>query len=289
MNRKARSQEVYPRMSRTAARRLAALLSVTALGLVVLPVAPASAGSITITGSTSAAPLIKKMTDAYKRSNRGTSFRITQGGSDIGINSAARGRTTFGMSSRNPAKSDPKLNWLPFARDGVCVVTNPANKIGNMTRSTVQKIFSGQIRTWSAVPGAKISGPIQLVTRTPASGTADAFQNIFMGLGKRISGNASQKSSNGLVQSAVRSNRFAIGYADFKFTGGTWAVPYGGVQCNLVNAKNKRYKALRNFYLVWKRTTSKPAYPSNREAAKFARWTQSAAAQRIVASGWVPV
>jgi len=255
----------------------------------VLPAAPASAGSVTITGSTSVAPLIKQLTDAYRKSNRGTTFRITQGGSDIGINSAARGRVTFGMSSRNPAKSDPKLNWLPIARDGVCVVTNPANRIANISRTTVQNIFTGRWRNWSQVPGARISGPIQLVTGTPASGTADSFQNIFMGVGRRVSGNASQKSSNGLVQSAVRSNRFAIGYADFKFTAGTWAVPYGGVQCNLVNARNKRYKALRNFFLVWRRTTSRPAYPSNREAAAFARWTQSRSAQGIVARGWVPL
>ena len=276
-------------MSRPTHRRAVALAVAAACAFVVMPAASASAGTITLTGSTSVFPLIKQLTDTYHRSHSRVKFNITQGGSDIGINSAARGSVTFGTASRNPQNSDPKLNWLPFARDGVCIVTNPSNRIGNFSRSTIQKIFSGRYRTWNQVPGHKISGPIQLVTRTPASGTADAFQNIFMGLNLRVSGNAAQKSSNGLVQASVRSNKFAIAYLDFKFSSGTWAVPYQGVKCNLANAKAKRYKALRNFFLVWKRVTRKPAYPSSPDARGFAMWTQSRQAQAIVARGWVPI
>jgi phosphate transport system substrate-binding protein len=276
-------------MFRTAHRKAAALALATACSFVALPAAAASAGTITLTGSTSVFPLIKQLTDTYHSKHPKTNFRITQGGSDIGINSAARGSVTLGTSSRDPQASDPKLNWIPFARDGICIVTNPSNPIGNFSRSTIQQIFAGRYRTWNQVPGHKITGPIQLVTRTPASGTADAFQNIFMGANLKISGNAAQKSSNGLVQAAVRSNKFAIAYLDFKFSAGTWAAPYQGVKCNLGNAKRKSYKALRNFFLVWKRVTRKPAYPANAEAKAFVLWTQSKAAQAIVARGWVPI
>lgn len=276
-------------MSRPAHRKAVAIAAAALCAFVALPASAASAGTITMTGSTSVFPLIKQLTDIYHGKHPGTSFRITQGGSDIGINSAARGSVTFGTSSRNPQPSDPKLNWIPIARDGICIVTNPSNPISNFSRSTVQQIFSGRYRTWNQVPGHKFSGPIQLVTRTPASGTADAFQNIFMGLNLKVSGNAAQKSSNGLVQAAVRSNKFAIAYLDFKFSAGTWAAPYQGVQCNLANAKRKTYKALRNFFLVWKRVTRKPAYPTNPEAKAFVLWTQTRAAQAIVGRGWVPI
>ena len=44
----------------------------------------------------------------------------------------------------------------------------------------------------------KVTGPIDLVVRTAASGTQDAFQNIFMGQALRVAGSATTKSSNGL-------------------------------------------------------------------------------------------
>ena len=52
-------------------------------------------------------------------------------------------------------------------------------------------------------PGAKVTGPINLNVRTQASGTQDAFRNIFMGQSLNVAPSASQKSTNGLVQAAV--------------------------------------------------------------------------------------
>ena len=37
------------------------------------------------------------------------------------------------------------------------------------------------MRNWSDIPGATATGSINLVVRTAASGTQDAFQKIFMG------------------------------------------------------------------------------------------------------------
>lgn len=257
-------------------------LPIALLALLALPAAASAKAAITMSGSTSVYPLAVKLAKSYLKAKPGAAqFRVLQGGSDIGVNDVSRGRVTFGMSSRDPQSSDPGgLTFNKIARDGVCIVTNPANPLANVSQATVQAVFSGRIRNWKDVPGAKISGPIDLVTRTPASGTADAFQNIFMGLNLRVAGNASQKASNGLVEQAVRSNRSAIAYIDFKFTGGTAIAPYQGVPCNLRNAKSGQYQGVRNFWLV---TRGKAAGP----AAQFLHWAQGSAGQRVVASGWV--
>lgn len=263
-------------------RTPATLAAAIAAALLVLPSAAAARTTITMSGSTSVYPLAAKLASGYVKSNPGAaSFRLLQGGSDIGINDVARGRVTFGMASRDPQRSDPGgLVFNRIARDGVCIVTHPANPLPNISQSTVQAIFSGQVRNWKDVPGAKSTGPIDLVTRTPASGTADAFQNIFMGLNRRVAGNASQKASNGLVNQAVRSNRSAIAYLDFKFTGGTASAPYQGVPCNLRNAKSGQYQGTRNLWLV---TRGRAAGG----ASKFLRWVQGSRGQRVVANGWV--
>lgn len=259
---------------------LLALVTAGSLSIAV-PAAATAKTTITLSGSTSVYPLSVQLAKAYAKSNKQVSFRVLQGGSDVGITDASRGRVTFGMSSRDPQSSDPGgLSFNRIARDGVCIATNPANPLANLSQQTVQQIFSGRIRSWGDVPGAKVSGPIDLITRTAASGTADAFQNIFMGLDLRVAGNASQKASNGLVQQTLISNKNAIAYLDFKFTGGTSAAPYEGVPCNLRNAQSGQYRGVRNFWLVSRGKTTG-------EALKFLRFVKGAKGQKIVGRGWV--
>lgn len=239
---------------------------------------------IIISGSTSVAPLAAQLIRGYLRANPGSArFTLLQGGSDIGIADVARGRVTIGASSRDPLPGDPGgLVFSRIARDGVCIVTSPRNRIGNLSQEQVQAIFSGRVRSWRDVPGAAVAGPIQLTVRSPASGTQDAFKNIFMGPNLNVASSAQQRASNGLVQQSVRANANAIGYVDFRFTGGTNIVSYKGVACNLRNAKSGQYGGVRNFYFVT-RGAAKGV------AASFIRWSRtSGAARRIISRNWVP-
>ena len=184
--------------------------------------ATASAATITLSGSTSVAPLATKLAKAFikqpKYSGR-VKFVILQGGSDIGITDVSRGRVTLGMSSRDPKPADPGgIVFNKIARDAVCIVTNRSNPIAALSQTQIQDIFSGRVRSWSQVPGARASGPIDLVVRTAASGTQDAFQNIFMGQTLRVAGSATTKASNGLQAQTIKSDPNAIGYASFNFT-----------------------------------------------------------------------
>jgi phosphate transport system substrate-binding protein len=259
----------------------------TAIALVALLAVPATAqakATITLSGSTSVAPLATKLAKGYLKKRPGRAkFRVLQGGSDIGIADVARGRVSLGMSSRDPQPSDPGgLVFNRIARDGVCIATHPSNSLGNLSQDTVQAIFSGSVRSWSEVPGANVSGTIDLIVRNPASGTQDAFQNIFMGQNLRISPSASQRPSNGRVQQAIASNKNAIGYVDFNFTQGLHTVPYRGVACSLRNAKSGQYGGVRNFWLV-SRGKAKGA------AASWIKWIRSRSARKIIATNWVPL
>ncbi|HWH46124.1 MAG TPA: phosphate ABC transporter substrate-binding protein [Thermoleophilaceae bacterium] len=243
--------------------------------------------TITMSGSTSVAPLAAGLAKAYLKNQanrRQARFKLLQGGSDIGINDVARGRVTIGNSSRDPQPSDPGgLIFNKIARDALCVATNRANPIGNLSQAEVQAIFSGRVRNWRDVPGSRVSGPIDLIVRTPASGTQDAFQSIFMGPDLRVASSAQTKSSNGLQQQAIRSNENAIGYVSFNFTKGLHLVPYKGVACTLRNAKSGQYGGSRNFWMV---TRGK----ARGEVARFIKWIRSAgAARRVISTNWVPL
>jgi phosphate transport system substrate-binding protein len=254
------------------------------VALLAAPMAAQAKSTITLSGSTSVAPLATKLAKGYLKAKPGKAkFRILQGGSDIGIADVSRGRVSLGMSSRDPQPSDPGgLVFNRIARDGVCIATHPSNGFANISQDTVQAIFSGRVRSWSQVPGAQASGTIDIVVRNPASGTQDAFQNIFMGQDLRVSPSASQRPSNGRVQQAIASNKNAIGYVDFNFTRGLHTLPYKGVACSLRNAKSGQYGGVRNFWLV---SRGKATGAS----ASFIKWTKSSKARKIIATNWVPL
>jgi len=258
-----------------------------ALGGAALAIAPATAAArptISMSGSTSVAPLAAKLAKGYLRARPGAaSFRLAQGGSDIGVADVARGRVTIGNSSRDPKPTDPGgLVFNKIARDAICISTNRGNRLSGVSQATVRAIFGGKVRDWSQVPGSNIRGPIDVIVRTAASGTQDAFQKIFLDKTK-VTSTAAQKASNGLVAQSIRSDPRAVGYVSLAFTKGLNDARYQGVGCTLRNAKSGQYLGTRNFWMVTRG-------PARGAAAQFIRWIQrTAAAARIIATGWVPL
>ena len=53
--------------------------------------------------------------------------------------------------------------------DGIAVVVNPKNKLGNLTTEQVTSIYKGEVNSWKQVGGE--DKPIVVVTRDTASGT----------------------------------------------------------------------------------------------------------------------
>lgn len=268
------------RLLRSRRGRIAAVV----LALTVAAPAAAYATTIVMSGSTSIYPLAVKLATRYNHQYH-VKFSIGAQGSDVGVVDAQRGRANIGNVSRDPLPSDRGLAFTKIAHDGICVITNPQNRIGNLSQSQVQQIFAGRVRNWRQIRGAGVSGAIRIYTRTAASGTADAFQNIFMGPNYRVAGSASAKTTNGLVQQAVRSDSKGIGFVSLggNYTVGTHTVPYRGVTCTLRNSKSGQYGGVRNF---WFATRGRPTGATK----QFIDWVRhSSAARSIIASQWIPL
>jgi phosphate transport system substrate-binding protein len=261
-------------------------LVVIAATLAAFLAAPAIAigKTVTLSGSTSVAPLATLLARKYVRTHDDNiGFKILQGGSDVGVADIAAGRVSIGMSSRDPKPSDPGgLVFNKIAHDALCLLTHNNNQLSGLDQTGVQNIFAGTTRDWSGVPGATVSGTIDVFVRTAASGTQDAFDKIFMG-GKKIFSGASQKASNGLVQQSVVSDPNGIGYVSLAFTEGGHVVPYKGVTCDLRNAKSGQYGGIRSFFFV---TQGEP----QGAVRKFIRWILgNKKARKVTATEWVPL
>ncbi len=287
-----KSRNLAPATTKAHKRPTKALRSALA-GCLLAAVALASPAStfaggraITISGSTSIFPLMIQLAAAWHKATHEPTPHVGQGTSDVGISEVAAGRVDIGDVSRDPEPGDPEhLVFTKIARDGICMITNPKNDLENLSQEQVQAIFTGQVREWGEVPGAGVSGPIDLVDRIASSGTQDAFQNIFLGPTLKISPSAEAEESNGLVRTKVEHDEDAIGFVSFAFTTGVHTINYQGIQCNLRNAKSGQYQGVRNFWMVTKG-------PPKGATAKFISWITSphnATARKIISSQWIPI
>ena len=210
-------------------RLLRICVALAAVGAIALPASASAAPVLTLSGSTSVAPLASLLARGYLKANPGAvKFKLAQGGSDVGVADVAAGRVSIGMSSRDPKTSDRGVSFNKIAKDGICVITNNSNPITDLSQAQIKSIFGGGERDWSGITGSPISGAIDVTVRTAASGTQDAFQKIFLGT-TSVTSAAAQKASNGLIQQAVKSNKNAVGYVSMDFTDGVNAAAYNGV------------------------------------------------------------
>jgi phosphate transport system substrate-binding protein len=272
---------------RSRSSRAATISLLTAFTLLLTPaLAGAGGGGLLLSGSTSMYPLVIKIAALYHKETHQPEPRVGQGTSGAGIDEVAAGRVDIADVSRDPIESDPKgLIFTKLARDALCVITNKSNHLSDLSQQQVEQIFTGQIHSWSEVPGAAATGPIDLYDRVASSGTQDAFEDIYLGETLKIAPSASQLETEGGMRQAIIGDKNGIGFASFDFIGGTNAVSYQGIPCTLRNAKSGQYGGVRNFWFVTK------GAPKG-AAKKFIEWVvnrHNTAVEKIVATDWISV
>ncbi len=269
-------------------RRVAALIAATFTLSIALPAIALAVGTLSISGATASFPLVSLLTQRYAKLNKKVRFKLSQGGSQVGINDVASGRVSIADVSRDPLPADPAgLDFYPIAKYYLCVVTNKSNALANLTQAQAEGIFTGKITEWSKVPGATASGPIDVISRNASAGTLSSFQTLVIG-GKKVSGAGgapvAEKPSEGLQRQAIEKDPNAIGFLSGYFASrGVNAVGLAGVGCTRANAASGQYAAVAHFYEVTK-GKAKGA------AASFINWIDSSrTAKQIISSQWIPL
>jgi phosphate transport system substrate-binding protein len=109
-------------------------------------------GTIKVAGSTSVAPLMEKLQEAYQALNPDITFETQAQGSSQGIKAAIDGSYDIGMSSRELKEDETKeLNRYVLAIDGIAVIVNKENAKSDLASDDITKIYVGEITKWSEV------------------------------------------------------------------------------------------------------------------------------------------
>ena len=109
-------------------------------------------GKISVAGSSSVAPVMEKLAEAYQKVNTNAKVEIQTSDSSAGMQSAMGGTCDIGMASRD-LKDEEKstLKVETIAKDGIAVIVNNANTCDDLTLDQVKSIYTGETTVWSDI------------------------------------------------------------------------------------------------------------------------------------------
>ena len=265
-------------------RRAGATVGFLLLSLFLLPACGGRQSTDFIfAGSTSVQPYIEILAEEYERLYPGELIDVQGGGSSAGIQAVESNTADIGMSSRN-LKDDEKHLWsIEITKDGLAIIVNPDNPVGNLTLAQICGVYSGELSNWNELGGP--DAKIHVITREDGSGTRGAFEEMVMD-GRRIDPRSIVQDSNGAVRQLVADDIFSIGFISLGLVDvgerPVKALQIGDVVPTRENVINGSYTLFRSFILVAK---ERPA----ERIMRFIDFVLSPEGQRmLIAEGLIP-
>lgn len=202
------------------------------------PTASAASGPLTgklsVGGSTALQPLVERAAKTFQAANPGVEIVVSDGGSGAGRSGVCQGSLDIGMSDVPLADSEiSSLNCgdatqTAVAMDVFVVAANPSGpgKLAALDREQMQAIFSGAVKNWSEVGGAR--QPLVVINRIKGSGTRQGMANyLFSGDNSLFRGDAAEQESNEEVASTLNKSPGAISYLGTAYLGDPGLVTLG--------------------------------------------------------------
>lgn len=250
-------------------------------------------GSISVSGSDTMVNLAQAWAEQFGKVNAGILVSVKGGGSGNGIAALLNKTVTFADASRDIKPEEitqAKANGVNpvttvVAKDGVVIIVNTANKVANITKADLGKVYAGQITNWTALGGA--DAPIVLLGRDSSSGTY-AFINDEV-LAKLPGKPAYAKSMRNLqstqaIVDEVSKNPDAIGYVGLGYENATIKpVSVEGKTASVATVLDGSYPLSRPLNMI------SDGQPSG-AAKAYIDWILGADGQKVVAGqGFVPL
>ncbi len=217
---------------------------------------------ITIKGSTTVLPIAQAAAEEFMDQNPDVDISVQGGGSSVGLASIIEGTCDIGDASRSikdkelvlAANKGIKPKAHVVAMDGIAVIVNSGNGVGNLTIEQIKDIYTGKVSDWSQVGGT--GGKIVVISRDSSSGTYEAFNELALKKAK-VRNDALLSASNQAVVTTVAKTRGAIGYAGLGYLSEeVKALTVNGVECSKDTVLSGNYPLARPLFMY---TNGKPS------------------------------
>ncbi|MEG0256816.1 MAG: phosphate ABC transporter substrate-binding protein [Christensenella sp.] len=234
----------------------------------------AVSGKVSMSGSTSMEQIANALKEAFMIKYPQVTVDVQLGGSSVGVQDAQSGKSDIGNVSRELKAEETGLTENKVAIDGIAIVVNPANKVKEIKKDDLAKIYSGEINNWKDVGGE--DQPIVVIGREASSGTRGAFEELLAVKDKCKY--AQELNETGAVKTAVSATPAAIGYVSLEAIDDTvTTLKVDGSDATEEAIKAGKYPLSRPFLMVTKEGEARP------EVQAFIDFVLSTDGQKIVA------
>lgn len=254
-------------------------LASAAVALASIGRAHAAEGKLTLTGSSTVAPLALEMAKRFEKQNPGVRIDVQSGGSSRGIADARSGAAQIGLVSRALKAEERDLIAHTVALDGISLILHRSNPVASLSDAQIKAIYTGQVRNWREVGGPDL--PITVVNKAEGRSTLELFLHYFalsnsqikpqVVIGDNAQGIKTVAGSVGAI------GYVSIGAADYEARQGTAIklLPMGGVAASAAQVRAGKFPLARPLNLV---TRGEPTGL----ALAFIRFAKSQAAHDLV-------
>jgi phosphate transport system substrate-binding protein len=217
-----------------------------------------AANEVTVSGSSTAGPLVILCADDFNVAQSDYHASVSQTGTGAGITSLGTGQSDIAMASREvtseeKSKYGDKFQETLIGYDGIAICVSKAiygAGVTSLTKDQIRKIYDGTITNWKELGGP--DQEIYVISREQGSGTRDTFlEDIFGDKKVETPGVDTFSSSNSEIKTAITGSDYAIGYLGYSYSesGKLNSVKVEGVEINPQTIKDKTYPLARKLYL----------------------------------------
>jgi phosphate transport system substrate-binding protein len=251
--------------------------------------------SITIKGSDTVLPLAQMEAEKLMVKDSSVTVSVVGGGTGVGITALLEGTTDIAMASRD-LKTEETLKFKEakieivkrlIAYDALSIVVHPGNKVSQLTREQIEKIYTGEIKNWKEVGGEDLQ--IVAYSRESSSGTYEYFKEEVLDDKNYATDILSMPATGAIVQS-VSQTKGAIGYIGLAYqtksvkqlsvsydNGKTYVAP------SVAAAKDKSYPISRPLFFFYDKVDTE-------KVNSIVDFTLSEEGQKVVSEiGYVPL
>ncbi|MEX0729530.1 MAG: phosphate ABC transporter substrate-binding protein [Aquisalimonadaceae bacterium] len=234
---------------------------------------------LTITGSSTVAPLVSEIAKRYEREHGNIRIDVQTGGSSRGLADVRRGLSDIGMMSRALGSDGSDLDAFTIASDGIALITHADNPVERIASDGIRAIYLGEATNWSRFGGA--DRDIVVINKAAGRATLDVFLQHFQLDDRQIKAQIIAGENQQVIKT-VAGNPAAIGYVSIgaAVEESRLGVPirmlgFDDVMPAPANVVNGSYPITRPLQLIVRSGSSD-------DVMAFIRYSQSAAVRDLV-------
>ncbi|MFT5290881.1 MAG: phosphate transport system substrate-binding protein [Planctomycetota bacterium] len=212
-------------------------------------------GNLTVTGSSTVAPLIAEIALRFEAQHPGARIDVQAGGSSRGLHDVQAGLADVGMMSRELKDSETgEVQAHTIARDGVALILHASNPVSALDADQVRAIYRGEVTDWSELGGA--AGEITVINKASGRATLEVFLDHY-GLSEGeikadlIIGD-NQQGLKAVAGSPLAIGYVSIGAAEYEIEAGAalQLLPSDGIAASVASVATGRFPISRPLNLI---------------------------------------